>query len=105
MPDQAPDEIQDGEGLLHISVVFMTVVMKRYGFSIITVDPGKRDRGPAQVTADIFNNGIGVTFFWLCINIKPMFIVPVTECLGFLLLFTPLRSVNVTTLRDAQKCC
>lgn len=82
MPDQAPDKIQDGEGLLHIGIIFMTVVMKRYGFSIIAVNPGKSDRGSAQVTADIFDYSIGVTFFWLCINIKPMFIVPVTECFG-----------------------
>lgn len=80
MPDQAPDKIHDGESLLHISVVFMAVVMKCHSFSIITVDSGKSDRGSAQVTADVSDNGIGVTFFGFCINVKPMFVVPVTEC-------------------------
>lgn len=82
MPDQAPDEIQDGESLLYIGVIFMTVVMERYGFSIIAVNPGKSDRGSAQVTADIFDYGIRVTFFGLCVNIKPVFIVSVTEGFG-----------------------
>lgn len=83
MSDQAPDEIHDGESLLHISVIFMMVVMKRYGFFIIAVNPGKCDRGPAQVTADIFEYGVRVTFFRLCINIKSMFIVSVTGGFGF----------------------
>lgn len=79
VPDKTLDELHNGDGFLHILIIFMTVVMKGYGVAVIFVDPGGSDDRTSQITANVFDDGPGVTFIGFGVNIEPFFMLPVTE--------------------------
>jgi len=52
----------------------MLVVMEGYVIPVVGIDSGKRDDRPAQITADIIDNGLGVAKIGFGINVKAVFI-------------------------------
>ncbi len=83
MPDEAPDKFHDRDGFLYIGVIFVAVVMECDIFPIIVINTGGCNYWPAKVTPNVFDNRFWVAFVWLCIDIEPVFVVSVAECLCF----------------------
>lgn len=79
MPDEPPDKFHSGESFFYISIIFMTVVMESDILPVIMVNAGGCDHRSSEISADIFDNGIGVAIVRFCINIEPVFILLVTE--------------------------
>ena len=59
--DQLFDEIGSGDGFRDESVVLMPVVVESDGMAVIMIDTGSGDNGPAQISADVFDD-----LFWVC---------------------------------------
>ena len=73
------NELHDRKCFLHISIIFMTVVMKSDEVTIIFIDPGSGDDWTSEIAADIFYDSIRVTFVWFCIDVKTIFMLLITE--------------------------
>lgn len=76
-------EFQDRDGIFHIFVIFVTVVMEGNKVTVITVDPGRCNDRAAKVAADVFYDVFRITFVWSGIHIEAFFVFPVG--LGFYL--------------------
>lgn len=83
MADQAFDEIDSWNRFLDILVILMTVIVKSNGLSVIAVNSGGGDGRATEVTADIFYNGLRITFVGLGIDIKTVFVVGITGSFDF----------------------
>lgn len=83
MPDETLNKFNGRECFLYISTVFMAVVMKSDILPVIMVNAGGCNYGPAKISADIFDNGIRVTFVRFCEDIETIFILLVAECFRF----------------------
>ena len=79
--DETFDEIHDRQGLFHILIIFMAVIVESNGISIISVNPGCSDNGPAKVASNVFRNDFRITKIGFGIDIKSLFMPGVT--LGF----------------------
>lgn len=77
MLDKQPDKINSRKGLSDERIVFMFIVVESHIVAVIGINPGKGDDRAPKITADIFNNGFGVTEVRLGINIKAIFILTV----------------------------
>ena len=84
MLEQEFDKIDDGKFFLDIGIIIMTVIVENDIYTIIGIDTLKGNDGPSQIPADVFNNGIGITEVWLCIDIKAVFVFAVNASFGFL---------------------
>ena len=71
------DKINRRKGFSDERIVFVFVVMKSNHIPIVSIDPGKGDHRPAQITADIFDDRIRIAEVWLCVNIKGVFVFAV----------------------------
>ncbi len=78
MTDKTPYELHDREGLFHIGVILVAVVMEGDKVAIIAVNPGCGDNGAPQIAPNIFYGGFGVAFIRLGIDIETVFVFPVT---------------------------
>lgn len=78
MLDEAFYELHNRDGLFHISVIFMPVVMESDKVTVVFINPGSGNHGPPEITPDIFHHGSGVAFVWLCIDIEAFLVLPVT---------------------------
>ena len=56
----------------------MPVVMEGNHFAIVFIDTGSGNNRTAKIAPDIFHNDLGIAEVWFCINIKSMFVFPVT---------------------------
>lgn len=83
MADQAFDEIDSWNRFLDILVILVPVIVKSNRLSVIAVNPGGGDGRAAEVTADIFYNGLRITFVGFGINIKTVFVVGITGSFDF----------------------
>ena len=81
MADEAFYELHNRDGLFHISVIFMPVVMESDKVTAVFINPGSGNHRPPEITPDIFHHGSGVTSVWLCIDIEAFLVLPVTACL------------------------
>ena len=84
MTDQACYEIHGRNSLNDIFVIFMPVVVESDIFSIIFVDPGSGNDRTAKVAADVFDDGIGISFVRFGINIETMFMIRIAFGFNFL---------------------
>ena len=82
MLDQELYEVDGRDVFLDKNIVFMPVIMESDVFTVIGVNAGKSNDRAAQVTADIFNNGIRIGKGRLCIDIKAVRIFAVDKCFG-----------------------
>ena len=83
VPDKAFDEIHGGDCLDNIFFIFVPVVME--GDSIIffvkRIDAGCGDDRASQVSANVFQDFVGIAFPRPGINIETVFVIPVAGCL------------------------
>lgn len=79
--DKAFYEIHNWDCFLHIPVVLVAVVVEGNKIIIVFVDSGSSNHRAAEVTANVFDNGIRVALIGFGIHIKPFFMLPVA--LGF----------------------
>ena len=82
MLDEALNEFHNRNGFFYVFVIFMAVVVESDKISIIFIDPWSGDYRTAKITADIFNDGFGVTFVGFGIDIETVFMFPVAESLA-----------------------
>lgn len=83
MADQTLDEIHNRDRFFHLFFIFVTVVVKSNRIAVVVIDSGSGDDRSAEITADVFDNCFGITKVGFCINIKSLFVVPVTFGLYF----------------------
>ncbi len=83
MPDEAFYEFHNGDGFLHVSVIFMPVVMEGDKTAIIFVNPGSGDNGTPQITPGVFYGGFWVTFVRFCIDVEAVLMFLVTAGFHF----------------------
>ena len=83
MADEAFDEIHGRDSLLHISPIFMAVIMEGDKVTVIAVNTGSGDDRAAKIAADIFNDRFRAADIRLCINIEAMLVIRVTAGLDF----------------------
>lgn len=84
MMNQTFYKIHDRQGFFHIGIVFMSVVVESDCLTVIFVDTGGCNDGAAKVVPNVFDNNLGVTYVWFCINIESMFIVFIAKSLHLL---------------------
>lgn len=72
-------KVKNGDGFLHVDIIFVAVVMEGYIFTIVGVDAVQGDDRATKISAYIFNYDIGVTEVWLCIDVKSVFIFAVNK--------------------------
>ena len=83
MLDQELDKINGRKGFTHKNIIFVAVVVESYIFTIVGVNAAKcNDRAP-QISADVFEDGMGIAEARFCIHIKPVFVFPVNVSLCF----------------------
>ena len=75
--DQSGYEFHNGDRLYYESAVLMPVVVESYILTIIVVNAGSGNDRTAEITTDIFGNNFRVTFVWLSVDIKPIFMIKI----------------------------
>lgn len=80
--DQKLDEINDGEVFPDKNIVFMAVIVKGNGFSVIGINTVQGDDRTAKVAGDITDYGVRVRKRRLCIHVESVFIFTVKESFG-----------------------
>ena len=76
--DQTFDEIHDRQGLFHIRIIFMAVIVESNGIPIIQVNPGGSDNGSAKIASNVFRNDFRIATIWFGIDIESLFMLGVT---------------------------
>lgn len=76
--DETFYEIHDRQSLLHILVVFVTVIVESNGISVIPVNPGCGNNGSAKIAADVFGDCFWITKIRFGIDIEAVFVLAVT---------------------------
>lgn len=84
--DQPVDEVHDRQGLFHVFIIFMAVVMKgnRIIFGIILINTGSGNDWPSKIAANVFDNLPGVAAVRLCMDVESVFMVMVNGGNDFL---------------------
>lgn len=72
-------EFHNRNGFLYVNVILMTIVMEGDRISVITVNTGRGNGRAPQVTTNVFCDSSGAAFYGFCINVKTIFMFPVTE--------------------------
>ena len=81
---QQLDEINGRESLPDKGIIFVPVVVESHMAAIVGINPGKCNDRTSKITADIFNNGFGVTEVRFGIDIKTIFVFAVYFRFGLL---------------------
>ena len=77
MPDQTLNKLHDRDGLFHIFIILMPVVVESDQIAIITVNAGSGDHWPAKIAPDILDSSFRVTGIGFGIDIEAIFMLPV----------------------------
>jgi len=72
-------KIQYRHGFLDIGIVFVFIVVKSHIFSVIRINARGGDNWTPKISADVFDNSIGIAEIWFCINVEAVFIFLVDE--------------------------
>lgn len=83
VPDNPFDEIHGRDCFDNVLFVFVPVVMKSDSIivSVIRINAGCSDNRTAEISANIFQDFVRITFPWLGIDIKTVFVIPIAGCL------------------------
>ena len=84
MADQTLYKFHDRDGLFHILIIFMAIVMEGNEVTIIFVNAGSCDHRTAKIAADILDNSFRVTVIGFGIDIEAVFMLAVAAGLYFL---------------------
>ena len=77
MLDETVYEIKCGDSFHDQFVIFMAVIVEGDRITVIMVNAGSSDDGPAEIAADVFSYSVGVTLIGFSINIETVFVVSV----------------------------
>lgn len=77
MPDQTLYKLHDRDGLFHIFIILMPVVVESDQIAVITVNAGSGDHWPAKIAPDILDSSFRVIGIGFCIEIEAIFMFPV----------------------------
>ena len=67
----------NGNRFINKLVVLVSVVMKGYKVTVILIDSGGSDDRTTEITTDIFDNLVVITFVWFGINVEAVRVVSV----------------------------
>ena len=81
--DETFDEIHNRQGLFHILIVFMAVIVESNSISIIPVNPGCGYDGSAKIASNIFSNDFRIAEIRLGVDIEAVFVLSVAFCFYF----------------------
>lgn len=84
MLDETVYKIECGDCFNDQFVIFMAVIVECDHITVIMVNAGSGNDGPAEIASDIFSHSPGITFIGFCVNIETVFMVSVDGCLGLL---------------------
>lgn len=84
MLDQEFDEVNSGQCFPDKRIIFVPVVVEGYIVTVIRVNSGKGNDRPAQIAADIFDNGFGIAKIGFGINVKAVFVFVIDFSFGLL---------------------
>ena len=74
MLDQKFYKIQRRNSFFNVCIILVPVVMESDEVTIIGINPGSSNHRAAQITGDIFHDGIRVTEVRFCIDIETIFV-------------------------------
>ena len=77
MPDQTLNKLHDRDGLFHIFIILMPVVVESDQIAVIPVNAGSGDHRPAKIAPDILDSSFRVTGIGSGIDIEAIFMLPV----------------------------
>ena len=60
MYNQVFDKVGDGDTFRDRFMILMALIMERHEITVIGINPGSGNDGPAQISADIFNSGVSI---------------------------------------------
>ena len=75
MLDQKFYKIQRRDSFFNVCIILVSVVMESDEVTIIGINPGSSNHRAAQITGDIFHDGIRVTEIRFCIDIETIFVL------------------------------
>ena len=81
--DETFYEIHNRQGLFHILIVFMAVIVESNSISIIPVNPGCGYDGSAKIASNIFSNDFRIAEIRLGVDIEAVFVLSVAFCFYF----------------------
>lgn len=70
MNDELFNEIRSGDRFRNQNIIFMSVVMKRNGVTVIMINTGSGDHGSTEISANIFHHFFGIGKFRFRKNIE-----------------------------------
>ena len=70
MLNKSGNKIKSRDFFNNIFVIFMSVVMKSYGISVVGIDSGSSNNRTSQVAPNVFRNCFRITKIWFCVNIE-----------------------------------
>ena len=73
--DQKFYKIQCRKRFFNVCIILVSVVMESDEITIIGINPGSSNHRAAQITGDIFHDGIRVTEIRFCIDIETIFVL------------------------------
>ena len=73
--DQKFYKIQRRNRFFNVCIILVSVVMESDEITIIGINPGSSNHRAAQITGDIFHDGIRVTEIRFCIDIETIFVL------------------------------
>lgn len=73
--DQKFYKIQCRNRFFNVCIILVSVVMESDEITIIGINPGSSNHRAAQITGDIFHDGIRVTEIRFCIDIETIFVL------------------------------
>lgn len=83
MADQTLYKLHDRDGLFHILIIFMAIVMEGNEVTIIVVNAGSSDDRTAEIASDILDSSFRVTGIGFGIDIEAVLVFPVAASLRF----------------------
>ena len=79
MLNKSGNKIKSRDFFNNIFVIFMSVVMKSYGISVVGIDSGSSNNRTSLVALNVFSNCFRITKIWFCINIETVFTMIVNQ--------------------------
>lgn len=77
------NKIESRYGFGNKLVIFMAVIVESDHFTVVRINAGGSDNGSAEISADIFDDMLGITFMWFGINVEAVFRVGIDGGLNF----------------------
>ena len=77
--NKSGNKIKSRDFFNNVFVIFVSVVMKSHGISVIGIDSGSSNNRTSQVASNVFSNCFRITKIWFCMNIETVFTMIVNQ--------------------------